>query len=154
MLQFVARQGQQREKRNASGERLAHRFGQQEVLGSGDDEPSRLVAGINHFLQIGEQFRHALRLVENYMAFMAGKKTPGVGVEQGPHVGIFEGKVLVCGESVFRKGGFAALARAGDGNHRQFLCLLCNLGFCVSRDHENLFSRYYQICINSTTRFA
>ena len=96
---FLQAERQEIEERGAPRERLAERLEQGEVRRSREDESPRDEALVDHRLDVGEQVRDAVHLVEDRAVAMPLEKPPGVPACEFLKVGRFEGDVGLVGKN-------------------------------------------------------
>jgi hypothetical protein len=112
-------QGQQLHIGRAAGQALADLARQQQVLRTGEDEVPHVTAGIGLGLQIGQELRHMLHLVDDNAAAPALDEATRVGRRLGAGVELFQRYVGVAGEGAARQGGLARLPRTTEHHHRK-----------------------------------
>ncbi|KAF5030021.1 hypothetical protein DSECCO2_642460 [anaerobic digester metagenome] len=88
---FPHREGEEFDDPDPAGKRLGYPFHHQEVLGSGEDELSRPPVRIKDSLEVREELRNPLHLVENRPGLLVlCKKAAGILLCEGAGVGILE----------------------------------------------------------------
>ena len=112
-------EGQQRQRRHAAGQGLAHLLHEQEVLRAREDELPHGAALVHQDLQVGEQGRHLLRLVDDQPPVpVPVQEAPRILFRGGTIVEALEIDVGVVREDAAHEGGLARLARSGDREDR------------------------------------
>ena len=119
--EFVETEGEQIDQRCPARQGLGDFFHDMELLGAGQNELSGAILTIHDALNVGEQRRCPLDLVQNHPAAEAPQKTFWVGYGEFPFVRVFQADIGVIAEERLGQGGFARLTGTGDGDHRELL---------------------------------
>ena len=128
-------QGQQVEHGHTPGERLADVLQKEEVLGAGEDEPAGLSVSVHDGLEGGEQFRHALCLVEDDPAPEAGEESLRILHREFPLCDIFERYVVMSGKCCSHERRLPRLPRSHDEDDGKVPCGTFQGGGEVSCKH-------------------
>ena len=71
LAQLLIRQREKRQERDATSQGLAHRIHKEEVLGAGQDKATSRPTLVHNTLQVREEVRNTLRLVEDHLGAIA-----------------------------------------------------------------------------------
>ena len=67
-----------RQERDATSQGLAHRIHEEEILGAGQDKATSRSTLVHNALQVREEARNTLRLVEDHLGVIAQKEAFGI----------------------------------------------------------------------------
>ena len=118
---LLMRKGQQGQNPDAPGQRLIdglHQFG---VLRPSEDVHAGLPFVVGMGLEIGEQARDALHLVDDGPGGVGGDESAGIFGGEGAVVQVFQRDAVIVRKGHLGKGRFAGLPGAGDG-HKGVFC--------------------------------
>ena len=93
MAKLMEGEGPQCKNGGAARQRLADRFVQLRLMAAGQEKLPTLVALINYSLDVGEQSRETLHLVQDAATFHLAKKSSWVGFCRHPKIRVLQGKV-------------------------------------------------------------
>ena len=119
MRDLAPDQRQQVQHRRPAGQRLADGTEQREIGRAGEDEAARLPPGVDLGLEIREQLRHPLDLVQDGPVTMVAEKPARIVAGVLANVRGFERHVGFVGEDRAAQRGLAGLTRPRDGHHRK-----------------------------------
>ena len=140
------RERQQAEQRRSSGERLADGARESELLAARQHEEAVSPRLVGQHLEIGQEFRDALDLVQDGALAQPGQKAPGVGFGEFPLVRRFQVDVLEVRKSRAAKRGFAGLPRAGQRDERVLFEQRFEAGCDLALDHGDRVARFRHNC--------
>lgn len=141
--QLIEARWQQHEDAATPRQRLRNRMGEPEMLGAGQDEPARIGASIDLFLQIRQQLRDVLNLVEDRAVGVLGEKSARIVTREIARIQCLQRHIGPIREGCTTQRRLTGLARAGNdnnrvvarqpdelrskcaGNHRLHLCVEC-----------------------------
>ena len=135
LTSFVQGERQQPKQCGAPGERLADGAGQRQMLASSKDEEAILAQFVSEHLQVGQERRNPLDLVQDSASDQLREEPLRVGFSEFPLVGQFEVDVFETRESRAAQCGLAGLARPRHGDEGVLREQLDQKGGDLSLDH-------------------
>ena len=128
---FGGGEGQECQNGNPAGQRLRDALHQGKALGAGEDvAPFLLPVGVHVPLDVVEQLRSVLDLVQHHRRRILGEEKAGIVERQGAHVRLVQVHEPVCpGERVLQRGGLAGLPRSGEHQSGKLPCRLAQCSF-------------------------
>ena len=100
------------------GERLADGLADLKLLAARQNEQAVFSLFIHENLDVGDEFRGSLDLIEDGPIGKLAEKSSGIGPCEFPDLKAFQVGVRFPGEDLPAQGGFTRLSRAGDCHHR------------------------------------
>src|SRR5436305_2221587 len=137
--QLSDREGEELQNRHPTRQRLADPLRQQEVLRAREHQRAGPLL-VEESLQIGEEVRSALHLVEDHPcpAFQPPQEAPRVLLDLLTVLQIFEREVVEVGEGGPRQGRLAGLPRSGEEHGRECRGQGAEAGLECTRVHGRL----------------
>ena len=121
LLQLVQRKGEQFYKGGSSGQGLGYIGQEAEPLRAGEEKEAHAAVEIDPGLEIGEDFRTALHLIQNGAIGKAAEKGAGILPGRQPHIRFLQRHVRLVGENGLGERCFSGLARSRNGYDRKSL---------------------------------
>src|SRR4029077_11704413 len=117
-FELAERQGEQVEDGAPPRQRLADRPQGEGALRAAQDVPPRDVLPVDEGLDVREEIRRPLRLVEDDTAGELVEETARIRERILADIGLFERRILMIGKRFPDQRGLARLPRTGEGHHR------------------------------------
>ena len=130
------REREERAQAHAAGKRLRDAFHQQEVAGTGQQEPAGRGVVVHQYLDVREEVGRPLHLVQDDRVLEAAEEPARVVEREGALVRPLERHVPVQGEGVAQQRGLAGLSRAVHRHHGVLCCGPAQPAGQMARDHH------------------
>ena len=111
---FGKRERQEPQQRRSAGERLADGLGEAKLLATCEDEEARSAVLVGQDLQVGQEIRNPLDLVQDRALGKPCEESPRVGLGEWPLVGSVQIHMGQPGEGGAAECGLPRLSRPGD----------------------------------------
>ena len=128
-------EGQELDPSDTPCQRLADTRHEPKLLGAREDEIAHASAAVHQPLEVGDQVRNPLYLVDDRALGEAGEKATLVDLRLLALVGVFQRDIGAIGEDRPGEGYLALLARPGDGEDRESPYQAQSRFFSLSGDH-------------------
>jgi len=149
-FELFGRERQEGEEGSPPRQGLGYSCKESELLGARHDVFAGSWIGVHRSLEIGENFRHSLGLVEDEAVTIRVKQAAGIIPRKAGDIGIFEREIGLVGEAGLGQGGLARLSGAGDTEYRETLLEAFEGTRSLSWNHENSLRHLYNLSMPLT----